>query len=55
MLTVVPSGGLNRTSAASTARAYLFNMVVNIDTGEPSERNMTTGRHIVWDIMLPAM
>ena len=32
-------------------KAYLFNTVVNIDTGEPSERNMTTGRHIVRDIM----
>lgn len=31
-------------------KAYLFNSVVNIDTGEPSERNMTTGRHIVRDI-----
>lgn len=25
-------------------------MVVNVETGEPSERNMTTGRHIVRDI-----
>ncbi len=25
-------------------------MVVNVDTLEPSERNMTTGRHIVRDI-----
>ncbi|KAI8274739.1 Protein yippee-like 3 [Colletotrichum sp. SAR11_59] len=31
-------------------KAYLFNTVVNIETGEPSERNMTTGRHIVRDI-----
>ncbi|KAF9875662.1 putative yippee-like protein [Colletotrichum karsti] len=31
-------------------KAYLFNSVVNIETGEPSERNMTTGRHIVRDI-----
>lgn len=26
-------------------------MVVNVETGEPNERNMTTGRHIVRDIM----
>ncbi|RQM08188.1 hypothetical protein DH86_00000629, partial [Scytalidium sp. 3C] len=31
-------------------KAYLFNNVVNITAGEPSERNMTTGRHIVRDI-----
>ncbi len=31
-------------------KAYLFNNVVNIEAGEPSERSMTTGRHIVRDI-----
>ena len=31
-------------------KAYLFHSVVNIDTGPPSERNMTTGRHVVRDI-----
>ncbi|KAK9790441.1 putative Yippee-like protein [Seiridium cardinale] len=31
-------------------KAYLFNSVVNIEQGEPSERSMTTGRHIVRDI-----
>lgn len=31
-------------------KAYLFNNVVNIVAGEPSERNMTTGRHIVRDV-----
>lgn len=31
-------------------KAYLFHTVVNIDSGEPAERNMTTGRHIVRDI-----
>lgn len=31
-------------------KAYLFNAVVNIDTGEQSDRNMTTGRHLVRDI-----
>jgi hypothetical protein len=31
-------------------KAYLFDSVVNITQGEPGERNMTTGRHIVCDI-----
>lgn len=31
-------------------KAYLFDNVVNINSGEPAERNMTTGRHIVRDI-----
>jgi len=31
-------------------RAYLFSSVVNITEGEPEERNMTTGAHIVRDI-----
>lgn len=31
-------------------RAYLFNTVVNIECGEPSDRTMTTGLHTVRDI-----
>lgn len=31
-------------------KAFLFNSVVNIQQGEATERNMTTGRHIVRDI-----
>ncbi|KAI5928510.1 yippee zinc-binding/DNA-binding /Mis18, centromere assembly-domain-containing protein [Camillea tinctor] len=31
-------------------KAYLFNTVVNVEAGEPSERSMTTGRHVVRDI-----
>ena len=31
-------------------KAYLFHSVVNILYGPPSERNMTTGRHVVRDI-----
>lgn len=31
-------------------KAYLFNKVVNVLNSEPSERNMTTGRHVVRDI-----
>lgn len=31
-------------------KAYLFNSVVNYIPGEASERDMTTGRHIVRDI-----
>lgn len=32
-------------------KAYLFNKVVNITSSDPIERNMTTGRHVVRDIM----
>lgn len=32
-------------------KAFLFQTVVNITCGEPAERSMTTGRHIVRDIM----
>lgn len=32
-------------------KAYLFNAVVNISQSDATERNMTTGRHIVRDIM----
>lgn len=32
-------------------KAYLFSSVVNIKAAEPMERNMTTGRHMVRDIM----
>ncbi len=31
-------------------KAYLFDSVVNVVQGEPAERNMTTGRHVVRDI-----
>lgn len=31
-------------------KAYLFNAVVNISLSEATERNMTTGRHVVRDI-----
>ncbi|KAH7360549.1 yippee zinc-binding/DNA-binding /Mis18, centromere assembly-domain-containing protein [Rhexocercosporidium sp. MPI-PUGE-AT-0058] len=31
-------------------KAYLFNNVVNVVAGDASERNMTTGKHIVRDI-----
>jgi hypothetical protein len=31
-------------------KAYLFDKVVNFTAGEPSERTMTTGKHIVRDI-----
>jgi hypothetical protein len=31
-------------------KAFLFDSVVNITQSEPSERSMTTGRHIVRDI-----
>ncbi|ROT38865.1 yippee-domain-containing protein [Sodiomyces alkalinus F11] len=41
---------VSRNFRGQHGKAYLFNSVVNIDTGEPSERNMTTGRHVVRDI-----
>ncbi|CRK13576.1 hypothetical protein BN1708_010869 [Verticillium longisporum] len=41
---------ISRNFRGQHGKAYLFNNVVNIDMGEPSERNMTTGRHIVRDI-----
>jgi hypothetical protein len=41
---------ISRNFRGQHGKAYLFNTVVNVETGEPSERNMTTGRHIVRDI-----
>ena len=35
----------------ATGKAYLFNSVVNVSTSTPQERNMTTGRHIVRDLL----
>ncbi|CAG9944095.1 unnamed protein product [Clonostachys rosea f. rosea IK726] len=32
-------------------KAYLFHTVVNVEAGEANERNMTTGRHVVRDIV----
>lgn len=32
-------------------KAFLFSSVVNVALGEATERNMTTGRHIVRDIL----
>jgi len=32
-------------------RAYLFENVVNVVTGDPADRTMTTGLHTVRDIM----
>ncbi|KAH7104100.1 yippee-like protein [Auriculariales sp. MPI-PUGE-AT-0066] len=41
---------LSRAFTGQHGRAYLFDQVVNVTTGEPSERQMTTGKHIVRDI-----
>ncbi|KZS93276.1 yippee-like protein [Sistotremastrum niveocremeum HHB9708] len=41
---------ISRAFNGQHGRAYLFETVVNITTGEPSERTMTTGVHIVRDI-----
>ncbi|KAM7193598.1 Yippee/Mis18 [Rhypophila sp. PSN 637] len=41
---------ISRNFRGQHGKAFLFNAVVNVATGEPNERNMTTGRHIVRDI-----
>ncbi|KAH8782881.1 Yippee/Mis18 [Diaporthe sp. PMI_573] len=41
---------LSRNFRGQHGKAYLFNNVVNVDSSEPNERNMTTGRHVVRDI-----
>jgi len=41
---------ISRNFRGQHGKAFLFNSVVNTDEGSPSERNMTTGRHIVRDI-----
>ncbi|KAF7856198.1 uncharacterized protein EAF02_011457 [Botrytis sinoallii] len=41
---------ISRNFRGQHGKAYLFGTVVNILPGDPSERNMTTGRHIVRDI-----
>ncbi|KAJ4391937.1 protein yippee-like moh1 [Gnomoniopsis smithogilvyi] len=42
---------LSRNFRGQHGKAYLFNVVVNVSCSEPNERNMTTGRHVVRDIM----
>ncbi|KAJ6141295.1 Yippee-like protein [Penicillium chermesinum] len=42
---------ISRNFRGQHGKAYLFNTVVNITQGEPVERSMTTGRHIVRDII----
>ncbi|KAI1167839.1 Yippee/Mis18 [Nemania serpens] len=41
---------ISRNFRGQHGKAYLFNTVVNVEAGEPSERSMTTGRHVVRDI-----
>lgn len=41
---------LSRNFRGQHGKAYLFNNVVNVEATEATERNMTTGRHIVRDI-----
>jgi len=41
---------ISRNFRGQHGKAYLFDTVVNIFEGEPNERNMTTGRHLVRDI-----
>ncbi|KAM5376378.1 hypothetical protein ACJZ2D_005600 [Fusarium nematophilum] len=42
---------ISRNFRGQHGKACLFHKAVNIETGAPQERNMTTGRHIVRDIM----
>ncbi|KAI9721877.1 MAG: hypothetical protein M1828_004972 [Chrysothrix sp. TS-e1954] len=41
---------VSRSFRGQHGKAFLFESVVNIDTGDATERNMTTGRHVVRDI-----
>ncbi|KAG9255223.1 Yippee/Mis18 [Emericellopsis atlantica] len=41
---------MSRSFRGQHGKAFLFHSVVNYDAGTPSERAMTTGRHIVRDI-----
>ncbi|EWC45301.1 yippee-like protein [Drechslerella stenobrocha 248] len=42
---------ISRNFRGQHGKAFLFSHVVNVVEGQPVERNMTTGRHIVRDIM----
>lgn len=41
---------ISRNFRGQHGKAFLFDSVVNFIAGEPAERNMTTGRHVVRDI-----
>ncbi|KAF2400181.1 yippee zinc-binding protein-like protein Moh1 [Trichodelitschia bisporula] len=41
---------MSRNFRGQHGKAYLFETVVNVTQGDPGERSMTTGRHIVRDI-----
>lgn len=42
---------ISRNFRGQHGKAFLFSSVVNVRQGEAMERNMTTGRHIVRDII----
>ncbi|KAK7208658.1 hypothetical protein V2G26_015836 [Clonostachys chloroleuca] len=42
---------ISRNFRGQHGKAYLFHTVVNVEAGEANERNMTTGRHVVRDIV----
>ncbi|KNC78767.1 hypothetical protein SARC_08808 [Sphaeroforma arctica JP610] len=47
-----PDDIISKSFQGAYGRAFLFNAVVNLcETGEPEDRNMTTGRHTVVDVM----
>ncbi|KAF8309490.1 yippee-like protein [Clavulina sp. PMI_390] len=41
---------VSRAFTGQYGRAYLFDYVVNVDHGDPVNRAMTTGEHVVRDI-----
>nr|POF15180.1 protein yippee-like [Quercus suber] len=41
---------VSRNFRGQHGKAYLFSTVVNTQAGDPADRNMTTGRHIVRDV-----
>lgn len=42
---------ISRNFRGQHGKAFLFSSVVNINSGDAVERNMTTGRHVVRDII----
>lgn len=47
---LTPVSFMSQNFRGQHGKAYLFENVVNVTTSEASERNMTTGRHVVRDI-----
>jgi len=45
-----PDDIMSRNFRGQHGKAFLFSQVINVRESEPTERNMTTGKHIVRDI-----